>query len=73
MLPPGTGFSKTQLSREKTPDLMPHRAIIDLGQRAAIKMPPVSRPLPEPVLSPEVRSAILRRPQRAAPKLEPWR
>jgi uncharacterized membrane protein YtjA (UPF0391 family) len=37
---------------------MPHRAIIDLRQRVALETPPVLRP-PEPVRSPEVRSAIL--------------
>jgi hypothetical protein len=38
---------------------MPHRAIIDTRHRPAIKTPPALHPLPEPVRSPEVGSAIL--------------
>src|ERR1700694_2932842 len=77
MLLPGTRFSKAQLSREISPNVIvdasgasgfprKSRPIIDFGQWATNKTPPVSRPLPEPVSSPEVRSAILRSPSRAA-------
>src|ERR1700694_5687595 len=77
MLLPGTRFSKAQLSREISPNVIADASgvsvftgksqpIIDFGQWAANKTPPVSRLLPEPVRSPEVRSAILRSPTRAA-------
>jgi uncharacterized membrane protein YtjA (UPF0391 family) len=47
------------------------RPLVDFGQLAATKTPPVSRPFPEPVPSPEVRSAVfIAPPVRRPEKLE---